>query len=64
MLNELDNGGKVDIREVINIPDTDEDIVTACDKLLVSLENAEKNARKMLYLIKSMDRKFNMKATL
>lgn len=64
MINVLDKGERVDIREVINTPEAGEDFVSACDKLLISLENAEKNARSILCQLKFMDKKFNINSTL
>lgn len=49
---------KVDIREVIDSPGEHEDIVTACDKLLTSLNNAEKNAEIILEHLKVMKEKY------
>ncbi|MGN0598746.1 MAG: MerR family transcriptional regulator [Oscillospiraceae bacterium] len=37
--------------DVLNTPDDDEDIVSACDKLIVSLENAIKNAYEVISII-------------
>ncbi len=42
MLNAISESKEIDIREVINKTKEDEDIVTACDKLLTSLSDAEK----------------------
>ena len=37
----------IHVQEVLNIPKKDEDIVSACDKLLLSLKNAEIDCIKM-----------------
>ncbi|MBZ3655278.1 MULTISPECIES: MerR family transcriptional regulator [Lactobacillales] len=42
MLLMLDTNPKIDIKQVINTPD--DNVIKACDKLLVSLEDAKKNA--------------------
>lgn len=63
MLNAISNNSKIDIREVINTPKTDEDIVAVCDKLLTSLSNAELNANCILKQLKVMEEKFNMNPT-
>ena len=55
---------EIDIREVIDKPKEDEDIVTACDKLLTSLSDAEKNAKIILKQLQFMKNKFNTNATL
>lgn len=63
MINAISNNSEIDIREVINTPKTDEDIVTVCDKLLTSLSNAEVNAGCILEQLKFMQEKFNMNPT-
>ncbi|WP_294467322.1 MerR family transcriptional regulator [uncultured Anaerofustis sp.] len=44
MLNELSADPDIDIKEVIGMRENDEDIITACDKLLKSLSESKKNA--------------------
>lgn len=63
MISALSNNSKIDIREVINTPKTDEDIVTVCDKLLTSLSNAELNANRVLSQLKAMQKKFSINPT-
>lgn len=64
MINAISNSSKVDIKEVIDTPDNNEDIVTACDKLLTSLNNAEKNANVILKQLKFMNNRFNINSPL
>lgn len=59
MLNALSCNPNVNIREVIDTPKGDDDIASACDKLLTSLRKAEQNALYMLDHIKAMQEKFN-----
>ena len=59
MINEVSKNSKIDIRAVIDTPNKDEDIVTACDKLLTSLNKAEENAKFMMKQLVSMKEKFN-----
>lgn len=59
MLNEISKNSNIDIRKVIDTPNKDEDIVTACDKLLTSLNKAEENAEFMMKQLVSMKEKFN-----
>ena len=59
MINEVSKNSNIDIREVIDTPNKDEDIVTACDKLLTSLNKAEENAKFMMKQLVSMKGKFN-----
>lgn len=44
ILNELSVDPDIDIKEVIGMRENDEDIITACDKLLKSLSTAKVNA--------------------
>ncbi|EDS72756.1 MerR family transcriptional regulator [Anaerofustis stercorihominis] len=44
MLNELSVDPDIDIKEVIGMRENDEDIITACDKLLKSLSTTKVNA--------------------
>ena len=64
MISAIDKDNEIDIREAINTPKEDEEIVTACDKLLTSLNNAQKNANIMLSQLKYMNKKFNINSTL
>lgn len=63
MINATSNSLEIDIREVINTPKENEDIVTACDKLLTSLSNAETNAKCMLVQLKAMQNTMNLNNT-
>ena len=53
MISAVSKNSEIDIREVIDTPKTDEDIVTVCDKLLTSLSNAELNANSVLNQLKN-----------
>lgn len=64
MLNALSSDSKVDIRDIINTPKENEDIVSACDKLLTSLQHAENNAEEMLAHIYRMKKQFKSSPTL
>lgn len=44
MLNALSIDPGTNIRKIINTPKQDDDIITACDKLLTSLQEAKENA--------------------
>ena len=54
MLRALSADPDTDIREAIDTPGEDDDIITACDKLLTSLSEAEKNARYVVGQIEKM----------
>lgn len=56
MINALDRNSKADIIAVLNTPDYNEEIVSACDRLIVSLGSAKENAiaiKSMLYEMKN-----------
>jgi DNA-binding transcriptional MerR regulator len=58
MIDAISINAEIDIREVINTPRKEEDIVTACDKLLTSLGNAEANANIILIHLTVMQEKY------
>ncbi|HEX3038863.1 MAG TPA: MerR family transcriptional regulator [Caproiciproducens sp.] len=58
MLNSLSRNPEADVREALETPKETEDIVSVCDKLLTSLNNAGENARGMLAQLKKMKKKF------
>ncbi|MNO89901.1 hypothetical protein D3C76_813980 [compost metagenome] len=64
MLNVLDRNPEADIRKVIDTPKEDEDIISVCDKLLTSLNFAEKNAKIMLIQLDKMKKQFYINHTL
>ena len=59
MLNALENNPKVDMKQVLNTPRADADIVSVCDRLIVSLKYAEENAEKMIHILLEMKEKFS-----
>ncbi|MBI6873449.1 MerR family transcriptional regulator [Clostridium aciditolerans] len=63
MISAISNNSEINIREVINTPKSDENIVAVCDKLLTSLSSAELNANCILRQLKAMQEKFNMNPT-
>lgn len=54
MMKNLTHYPQSDIRNVIDTPETDEDIVSVYDRLQTSLRFAEKNAKKMLVLLREI----------
>nr|WP_320415620.1 MerR family transcriptional regulator [Candidatus Contubernalis alkalaceticus] len=58
MLNALSNNPRINIREVIDTPKENDDIISACDHLLTSLKNAESNANNMLHQLRKMPGRF------
>ena len=59
MLNALEDNPQVNIKQVLNTPQADADIVSVCDRLIVSLKKAEKNAEKMINIILELKEKFS-----
>ena len=59
MLNALEYNPQIDMKQVLNTPQTDSDIVSVCDRLIVSLNDAEENAEKMITILLEMKEKFS-----
>ena len=59
MLQQLSKNPGTDIRKALNTPKADAEIITVCDKLIVSLQNAEKNAEAMIEMLESMKIRFS-----
>lgn len=59
MLHALEHNPKVDMKQVLNTPQADADIVSVCDRLIVSLNDAEENAEKMITKLLEMKEKFS-----
>ena len=58
MLQQLSKNPNTDIKLALNTPRQDEDIISVCDKLIISLSSAEKNAIKMLDMLQEMKKNF------
>lgn len=56
MLRQLSKDPNIDIREALNTPKQNEDIISVCDKLLVSLDAAEKNAGMIMKMLQEIQR--------
>lgn len=54
MLQQMSKNPNADIREVLNTPKADAEIITVCDKLIVSLSAAEDNAIEMIDRLENM----------
>ena len=59
MLNALEHDPQINISKVLNTPQADADIISVCDKLILSLRDAENNAKKMINMILDMKEKFS-----
>lgn len=58
MMNAVFQNESADTKQVLNTPGGSEDIVSACDKLIVSLNAAKKNAESMIHLLYEMKNKY------
>lgn len=59
MMNTLIHNPEADIDQLLNTPSDNEDIVSVCDKLIVSLNHAKDNAEKILDLLHEMKSKYS-----
>lgn len=59
MINTIDKRNDFDVLEVLNTPQDNEDIVTACDRLIDSLNAARQNAQQVLQLLINMKSKYS-----
>ena len=59
MLQQLSENPSTDIRAVLNIHKSNEDIISVCDRLIVSLTAAEGNARIIIEMLNKMKTLFN-----
>lgn len=59
MMNALDRNSKADISAVLNTPDYNEEIISACDTLIVSLGSAKENAIAIKSMLCEMKNKYS-----
>lgn len=64
MLTTLSRNPEADIRQAIDTPKQNDDIISVCDKLLTSLHCAEQNAKVMLAHLEKMKKQFHGNPTL
>lgn len=64
MLNTFSQNPEANIRQVIDTPKENEDIISVCDKLLTSLQYAEQDANIMLSHLNKMKKQFPANPTL
>lgn len=58
MMNAILQNEGTDAKQVLNTPNENEDIVSVCDKLIVSLNNAKKNAEEIINMLAEMKSKY------
>ena len=54
MLRQLSKNPDVDIKAALNTPQQSEDIISVCDRLIISLASAEYNAKKIMEMLQEM----------
>lgn len=59
MLNALSRQENVNVYQELNTPDEADDIISACDKLIISLKSAKENAEKMTEMLLDMKTKYS-----
>ena len=58
MLRQLSENPNTDIEAILNTPRQDSDIISVCDRLIVSLSAAEENAYKIISILQDMKARF------
>lgn len=59
MLQQLSQNPNVDIKTVLNTPRPSDDIISACDQLILSLSTAEKNAMILMEMLQKMKKQYS-----
>ena len=59
MLHALEQNPHANLEQALNTPQADADIVSVCDRLSVSLQDAEHNACRMICMLEEMKTKFS-----
>ena len=59
MLQQLSQNPNVDIKTVLNTPRPSDDIISACDQLILSLSTAEKNAIILMEMLQKMKNQYS-----
>lgn len=54
MLRQLSKNPDIDIKAALNTPQQSEDIISVCDRLILSLTAAECNAKKIIEMLQEM----------
>ena len=58
MINALSKDEDINVEFVLNNPNDNEDITSVCDKLIMSLKGAQKNARQIILMLNKMKMKY------
>lgn len=58
LLRQLSQNPDIDIRDTLNNPRPSDDIISVCDRLIVSLTAAKKNAYEIRVMLQDMKNKY------
>ena len=59
MLNALEHNPQADMKQILNTPKEDDEIISVCDRLILSLYEAENNAERIIEIICDIKRKYS-----
>ncbi|WP_010250720.1 MerR family transcriptional regulator [Acetivibrio cellulolyticus] len=59
MMNAFNQNSETSIEQLLNTPGKSEDIVSVCDKLILSLHAAEENAKQIIIMLNEMQSKYS-----
>lgn len=59
MMNALEKDSSADIEKLLNTPSKDDEIISACDKLVVSLRSAQNNALTIEDILLKMKKEYS-----
>ena len=58
MLNKLSLNPNINIKEALNTPKVNDEIISVCDKLISSLQDAENNSKLIIKMLQEMNNRF------
>ncbi len=58
MLCKLEENSSTDMKEALNVPEGDEDVIAVCDRLILSLAEAEENGAALIQQLEKMKTKY------
>lgn len=64
LLQSISNNPNADMKAALNTPRPDDDIISVCDRLILSLQAAEQNAQTLLRMLLKMKARFDKPSTI
>lgn len=64
LLQSISNNPNADMKAALNTPRPDDDIISVCDRLILSLQAAEQNAQTLLRMLLEMKARFDKPSTI